>query len=257
VCPIPLPDKLQAELQSALRTIRDHPQHHFLPYLRIRLYRSLPEAAEEVNSPPILAARVRSWLSILAAQRVLPIFEGSDFDLANVPEEEREEEMTWPRRMTQMAVDVMHGNMDLFEAKGDYIEAHQRFGVQLGWAEHALKGAPMNGVLAGTAAGVALGEVLGYRLVEQEGLLSDMWVKPPSEWKSASSGYVTEIANAQPGTDEDFMRIGDAASQAAVAYSCGETSVRCEPERLEEFWTWWLTEAWQQAWKLGSGDQAE
>jgi len=55
-------------------------------------------------------------------------------------------------------------------------------------------------------------------------------------------------------TDEQLARFGgwsiDTAARAAVAYagSLTDDNADCDPRRLEEFWAWWLTDAFPAAW---------
>ncbi len=55
-------------------------------------------------------------------------------------------------------------------------------------------------------------------------------------------------------TDEQLARFGgwsiDTAAYGAMAYagSLTDYSADCDPQRLEEFWTWWLTDALPTAW---------
>ena len=46
----------------------------------------------------------------------------------------------------------------------------------------------------------------------------------------------------------------DTASAAAVAWACTASSPTCEPERLEEFWKWWLNEVIPAAWEKSAQD---
>jgi hypothetical protein len=123
------------------------------------------------------------------------------------------------------------------------------------------EGFPVNAILAGGTSERALAEVLGwYRfdLIRQDE--KDYWLRPPFAASRDSEDQFegTDTVIHEEPTDEKLVRVGsDAAGEAAVAYACGPTSIRCGPERLEEFWTWWLTEAIPKAWQMAASEVAD
>lgn len=130
----------------------------------------------------------------------------------------------------------------------------QVFDIMLMHSTYEPERLPVNAILVGSAAQSALSEVLGwYRLDWLSGNEKRLWFQPPSEavedpeyraWYEGNEIEGSASINSINGNDVRQVLYGrDSAGEAAVAYACGPFSIRCEPERLEEFWTWWLTEA--------------
>lgn len=126
-----------------------------------------------------------------------------------------------------------------FTEESDEVElvlelAHPAFG-------HALDYCPLLVSCAAEATHSMLYETLGRDPLDEleHSLLKDDAGRyvPATEW-----------------TDEQLARFGgwsiDTAAHAAVAYagSLNDYKADCDPRRLEEFWTWWLTDALPAAW---------
>ncbi len=233
-----LPNDLQQLIASAFRNMKSNSAHHLAPFHRHQLYRTLRELAPAVRSmnedPSRDVSPVQGWLAILAAERVLPIFEGATFGLDDMDDEF----FQLPRELIKIAREFMIRPFNLAEVREEASEAHQWLENWLGEAEYDPNAVPLNAILAGSSAQRALSEVVGWDYFD---LMSaedkQRWLRAPAEQL----------------TDEQLVfGDSDAAGRAAVAYACSPTSVRCEPERIEEFWTWWLTKALPKAWELAS-----
>jgi hypothetical protein len=257
-----LPDALKRVAQEAFVAMCSHPQHHLAPYYRQKIYIVLKTfnkrndvPAPRTPSPENLGDRVQGWLAIQTAERVLPIFEQGSFRLDDIPEDVPE----LPTMLIAMAKGVMRGTLTSKGAERG-MHAADTFPHMLQESEYDLEGFPVNAILAGSTSASALSEVLGwYRFDLMGDYYENRWLQPPEGAEHA--GYEAHYAEDEDEgpiraesdvpTDDRLVRTGgDAAAEAAVAYACGPLSTRCEPERLEEFWTWWLTEALPKAWEM-------
>lgn len=217
-----LPDSLSGVVNEALAAVRASPSHRFAPHQRQAVYAALSPVSDSLNY------RVRAWLAIITARRVLPIFQQA------LPLEEM------PRRLIDLAEAVVQGKLaaDSMEVKSYADQSYHRMSsarlATMPWPVH----------LAAYAARKALLEACG--------------IEPLSDLDECC--MYTFDGDAIPGsewTDEDLCldEAGDAASAAAVA-SAADTSTSfattstpaCEPAKLLEFWEWWLTEAVPAAW---------
>src|SRR5579859_419827 len=219
-----LPQAVQDLAAAALAEMQADPQHRLSPQRRQSLYAVLAGAAE----PALRAAP--SWLAVLAAQRVLPLFQ------ARCPEDEL------PPALLSAAIDVLERRVD--EAAAAELEARGYWASKNAWGYEA-DGLPWPVGLAADAALRALKEARGHRpLADLNALL-----------RRGTVELQPDPANAQPApapaaagdnlNDEDLCQMdgGDTASLAAVAAASSEFGPTCDPQRLLVFWTWWLQEA--------------
>ena len=211
------PVRIQTLIYKTLDTIRRHPTHQFLPSIRREFYASI---APEDNA---FAWRVRGWLAILSAQRVLPIFQEV------FPEE------SLPADSIGLAEALLKRFVEQEAARGKISEADAIADSLWGYPDEEV---PANAMLAGWAANSAALAASGF---------------------DALSRLRNYIFNATPGaksqtviTDLDILGQGDTASHAAMAASSDEVG-HCDPEKLLVFWEWWLTEALSTAWKFALG----
>jgi hypothetical protein len=211
-----------------------HPQHHLPWRLRRTFYADLGSGA--------YGRRVKGWLAILSAQRVLPLV------LRAIPWEPQplqdldaavrflrgwtypihDEPGFTPDRVSQASYDSGDGGYDLFtgESRADVMRA-------------------------AVAASKALLEASndrdpfeGASNIHQHG-------------KSLTFSSVSQADDDIQGDDETFsvlIAVGDAAGAAAVASACGPETSACHPERLAAFWSWWLDDALPLAFKLADAN---
>jgi hypothetical protein len=269
-----VPNTLQTAIDEALQAMRTHPQHHLAPYYRQKIYTLLKTFNKQneskvprTPSPDNPGDRARSWLAVQTAERVMPIFEQGTFGLDDVPDGSLE--------LPPMLLDAARGIMLGAPAPDVLIQsmglAFDQYSLMLEHSKYEPENLPVNAVLAGSATERTLSEVLGwYRFDLMNEGYKKRWLRPPSEeahHPAFGAGYearnegeeLEEPPEIRAGqlNDEALVRSGgDAAGEAAVAYACGPLSTRCEPERLEEFWTWWLTEALPGAWEKASREAA-
>ncbi|HEX8219006.1 MAG TPA: hypothetical protein VF914_07305 [Chloroflexia bacterium] len=250
-----LPDEVLQVTTDALINMRSSPTHHLAPFYRYQLYRTLGRVVGSASSSREGSddgvSTVQAWLAILTAERVLPLFEGAIFALDDMDEDF----LHLPRQLIDMARGLMMGQLDLESARWEAGEAHELFGNWLSESDYDPDAVPLNAVLAGNAAQRALSEAAGwdyFLLMSAEN--EQRWSQPP-DLSTYPQKQALDLESQEPLTDEQLVYEGsDTAGKAAVAYACSTTSVRCEPERLEEFWTWWLTEALPEAWGLAASN---
>jgi hypothetical protein len=251
-----VPESLQKVILEALEAMRSHPRHHLAPYYRQKIYTLLKSFnrgnqldPSRVPSVENLGDRVRAWLAIWTAERVMPIFEQGPFGVEDVTEET----LSLPPMLLEAAKGVMQGKVAPEAVDQNRQIAFQEYSIMLDESKYEPEILPVNAILAGWASECALSEVSGWYTFdwfsENE---KKRWLRPP--YGAIGHGEY-ELSSVEP-NDEMLVHLGgDTAGVAAVGYACGLLSTECEPERLEEFWTWWLTEALPQAWERAASEQ--
>ncbi|WP_168733519.1 hypothetical protein [Deinococcus sp. Arct2-2] len=210
------------------------PLHHLPWRLRRAFYADLGSEAG--------GRRVKGWLAILSAQRVLPLVLSAtpwepqplqDLDAAvrflrgwTYPI--HDEPGFTPERVSLASYDSGEGGYDFFtdESRADVLRA-------------------------AVAAGKALLEASSDR--DPFGGASNIH----QHGESLTFSSVKQADEDIEGDDEMFsvlIAVGDAAGAAAVASACGPETSSCDPERLAAFWTWWLDDALPLAFKLADVD---
>ena len=226
---MPIPSEVQKLIDSALVDVAAQPQRQLLPVRRLPIYRALQMAAG-----PGAAERVRGRLALLAACRVLPLWQAA---MPIYAEDDVDEHGVVANKLAEhflaRAEGVLRGTVDLDLVRkedADYWYVVGNVEVEIFEALEETDGPLFYAFFALDAAYKALHEALGY---EQLGRLKG--------WESH--------------TDDTLPRFAcDAASSAAIAASGGgdlDAGPPIDlPKRLE-FWEWWLTSAIPAAWESG------
>jgi hypothetical protein len=216
------PDRVQALADAAFAEMQADPQHRLAPSRRQAIYAVLASA------PDAALRAAPNWLAVLAAQRVLPLFQ------ARCPKDEL------PPAVLATAIGVLEGKLDAaaaaeMEARG-YAASRNAWGYEddeLPW--------PVG--LAADAAYHALKEARGHQP------LNDLPARLKRGTVALQSSDPPPAAPLPPAPDElqdealCQMDNSDTAAIAAVAAASSEFGPTCDPERLLIFWTWWLREA--------------
>ncbi len=225
----PLPAALQTLVAAALTEMQADPAHRLSHQRRSQIYDALGPLAEDAGR------RARGWLAVSAARRVLPTFEAAFPDDA------------LPRQLLDMAVSVLQGRAD--EAAADELQewGYNASGNAWGYDEAEV---PWNADLAGSAAYHALKEARGQPPLQY---LDKVFAVGVVGWPSGRQ--IEDYPTPQPATeftDEDLCQLDDSdtAAVAAVAFACEAGGPFCDPDKLREFWTWWLAEALPEAWAM-------
>jgi hypothetical protein len=226
--PLPLPETLQALVNTALAEMQADPDHRLSHQRRGQIYDALGPLTEDISR------NARGWLAVITARRVLPAFQ------AAFPED------TLPQQLLDMAVSILQGRGD--EAAAEELQewGYNASGNAWGYDEAEV---PWNADLAGSAAYHALKEARGQPPLQY---LDKVFKLGAVAWPPGEQ--ITEYPEPRPATqftDEDLCQIdaSDTAANAAVAFACEAGGPFCDPGKLREFWTWWLTEAIPEAWE--------
>ena len=224
---IKLPEGVPELAAAALAEMQADPQHHMPPKRRRAIYAALAGAAE----PAVRAAP--HWLAILAAERVLPLFE------AKCPED------TLPPALVEAARGTLEGRLDAAIAADLEEQGYQASRNAWGYQEDEL---PWPVGLAADAAYHALREARGHQpLTNLEAFLRQGTVvlDPSEEQPDQPAPHLPPAPGGPDLNDEALCQMDnrDTASIAAVAAAAAEFGPGCDPERLRAFWSWWLQEA--------------
>jgi hypothetical protein len=199
---------ISPEIDTFITVLRERvahrDQHYLLPEERRILYRMFEAHSE---------ADIRGWLAIIAAQRVLPIFE------QEIPEEKV------PRIQLYLASKVERGviPLDSWQVRAYFDYGYTSAGDDWGYIISKTVR------LAGFAAHRALAEVIGYNPLD---LISD--------------GERDELF-----VGTNAMDTAGTAAYAAASIDYNDPEIRnvYNYDRLFTFWEWWLREAIPQAWE--------
>lgn len=217
-----LPSELQQMMDDALAAIRADPKQEIGSTRRKAIYNWM-----RTNEP---GKRARKWLEIITAEKVLPIYEAKlPQSLSYVWSQPENKDDIYevecsvpikrlPRRMTEVARGVIEKTFSreiAEELANDYYETCSNI---FDFAEEDGIYYPSCVVDVLLAASSSVLIAVGYS--ERE-----IWSLP-----------------------EDRLMVNDATIYARSAWASDDHD-RLIPEKIVEFWTWWLTEAIPQAWE--------
>lgn len=213
-----IPEDLKSLINLLLVKIRSDPSHHLQAQNRQEIYEAFGSRTDR------RANSARGWLAVITARHVLSIFERT------LPDD------TSPRRRIEMAEATLQGSLLVEDAIREAAEGHEIAGRLWG---HEDSEVTWNAYLAGTAAYRALAEAAGV----------DPFKKISWILASESTDQGGQPIPFDQLSDEKLAeRLGDTASAAAVAYAYDADQLECDPNKLLEFWSWWLEEAIPTAW---------
>lgn len=210
------PALFQAWTEPLRQNMLQHPQHHLGGELRQQFYDAVGSGTKEARA-------FRGWLAVLCVQKVLPILLAVDpTDRAPFDEVSacisRLLGATSPHDLLMLENDNYHGN----------------------WVN-------MQCVTGKTPE-----NALAVRMSSFKAMLEIKAWDSETGWEKPFDGTRVLDEHGQTVTVNDEYWVGmagwgDGAGAAAVAWACSAESKACDPERLKQFWTWWLDEAWPQA----------
>jgi|GEM_PF-1026345 len=243
-----LPPNVQSVVDEALSAVRADPKHEMGFKRRQALWAAF-KAADEV-----IGQKANGWCAVLAARRVLPIYEEAELPVKAWRSE--------PRGWLNLAEQVLRDQTDIAEASRRSSDIHYEVGNMNEMAyDDGLQNMSVGCALQ--AAHLALSESVG----------TDHLAALGSSFK-ISDGEITSVE-----TTDEAMAIrgfaGDTLASAAYAYAIDYIPI--DPEkfaglglvvigdwdetdfnhvlgnsvnrpRLLEFWEWWLTEVIPAAW---------
>lgn len=223
------PTMLQTLLNVALNEVRADPHHRLAPQRRRQIYDALLHSADPAMQ------QAQGWLAVLAARRVLPVFEqtfpGDDL----------------PREILNAAVGVLRGDID--DARAAEIEDEGYHTVGNTWGYDEVDEITWPASLAADASYHALKEARGFQplnhLDRYHTVGTVTFLFQDGELQDDAFSPEPEPIRGDTWSDEEVCTVNDTdtAAAAAVASSCREDGPVCDPEKLLAFWTWWLVEA--------------
>ncbi|MBA3873493.1 MAG: hypothetical protein H0X30_30550 [Anaerolineae bacterium] len=235
--------EFENELQKLLTGLTDHPTHEYGPKQRQKLFYLF-------KSDPF-GMLVWRWLAFITARHVLPIYEVFASELN---QNDWYFNLKFPRRSLYMAKKVLLGKE---QAQVGYDMANGAYDPKdfdYGW--RALRPVPFNVYQASWAASMALLEVSAndldpFRHLANIAFYSDGFTIARGISKDIQATYPDSIPG-EDFTDALWAESGhsDTAAAASSAWACEGLSREPDPNKLLEFWHWWLTEAIPQAWEL-------
>ncbi len=230
--------EVEVLIKTARSSMYTHPQHLLAPNIRQRIYNALGSRTSSVSN------LARGWLAVLAARRVLPIFTRSFPD------------MPLPQKLLDTAVKVLNGEVDDKVVISLLNQGYHVGGNCWGYDEEDMS---IGIDLAGAATYHALKEARGTEPLKNLHQYLSLGTVTTSQDSDLVVSEVTVAENpisvrGDEWTDEQLCQIdaADTAAVAAMAYASHEHGNKYDPQKLEEFWEWWLTEAIPQAWELAT-----
>lgn len=210
--------ELQSLIQECLKVITQDTNHYLQPFYRQKIYKAFGPAnrRDNVENPLTLtfADKVFSWLAILAARYVLPIWQ-QPFPQDNLPQ-----------HLLATAEGVLKGTVQvqiaekLADATWEQLEREGTEGERLYPYPAAF--------FVAVAANEALFTALGL----------DRW-------------HDVEIRENENESDLDPWT-SDSAKYSCAAFAGGIWGETFDSQKSFEFWEWWLIEAIPQAWQLAT-----
>jgi hypothetical protein len=208
-----VPAALQEQLDMALNEVRTDPEHALSPARRYAIYQAIGPNNDA------RAVRVRGYLAVAAARRVLDLWER----WAKPQEEDWDAEV--PARLITMSERVLSGAGDAAAFTKDASDYWYVAGNVLDDAVE-YGNVPFEAAFAFNAAVICANETPGAQL----------------------RGRVPRTLD-RPDESENFIEgQRDTASAAVMAEAGAEWTGRSDPEARLRFWEWWLLEAVPTAW---------
>jgi hypothetical protein len=216
-----LPAAVVQPIGEALAAMRGDRQHQLAPGRRRAIYAAFGPWRDAQ------ASRVRAWLAILAAERVLPIYHAEWSEISPRPEEL----IALARRLAEGALTPDDAEVAEAVEHGYHAYGHLWF-YDIPHNVYCAVSAAYDALLEACAIREPLSGLESVYLFapDGQGLRGDAW----SDEELAGSGAA------------------DAASSAAIATARSPQNTPTDPGKLRVFWEWWLSEAIPHAWRLAT-----
>ena len=225
-----LPEAIVSLVESAFSEMQADSEHRLSYKRRREIYNALKENMIDYNCPSVLG-----WLAVITAKHILHIFQQT------FPDD------SLPQELLDTAIRVLKRQADDKQVEDILDLGYHASGNMWGYNEDEI---PWNVDMAANATYHALLEARGQEPLKH---LDDLSVLGIVDLESGQMvmEYPEPISGEQL-TDEQLCESAnsDTAASAAIAFSCSFENTRCDPERLNTFWTWWLKEAIPEAWEL-------
>ncbi len=217
-----VPPQLQEKIDKGLEAVETHSLHHFHWPHRQELY----PAFGAYNDPIVLKAR--GWLAVLTAQHIFPILEVAQTEIDDLL-----------HSMLESSINYLNGMTSDEGIASIEDEGYHTLG---NWSDMDDLGYSPRVDIAAMAVYKAAGEARGKR-------------QDPFEFAKNHTKHTRDgVISGEAFSDSDWVSlagVGDTAGCAALAYAATNENVSSyDPQKLEEFWKWWLLEAIPKAWEL-------
>lgn len=233
-----VPEALKPAITNALSTIMDDPNGEFGPIRR----KAFMASWHSLNIP--VATLAYQFLNVLAAEHVLPVYEG-------------QEHLSWtnnwyhkemPRRIIQIAKATITQEIPEDVASNAAALYHTMIG-NMG------DGMPCNAFVALQAAYRALRVCSDYKPLSEFENLSRIAFVGTFKINTSTGQAEKQEGRALRGeqfSDMDWAESGksDAAAAAAIAWSCTPDTYLPQVNKLKSFWEWWFNTAIPEAWNM-------
>jgi hypothetical protein len=233
-----LPLELQNLIDESERYIEQGALHHLDHFRRKSIYDAIALLI------PDKVQKVYTWLDILSAQKVLPIFTNTV----------KENEL--PTETTTVAINVAQNNISKASAEWHYDKVDIHKGYNWGYSY-----LPVNVECAAEAAVLALKTSLGYYpLTNITGFSNRKLVTNIDVWQDSNArelfandaALAACLALAYVPTQENEARVLPYLSSENRMVLGIPKQELCNPELMLQFWKWWLLEAIPKAYKLSA-----
>ncbi len=230
-----VPADIQRLATQGLEQMYANPKHLFDWSIRRSLYQQFQKEDQAAGY------QAHGWLAVIAAEHVLPIFTSTfPHDLL-------------PVRLVRYAKRILTGSIARTSRRIDILEDDGYMSTGIDMLELRDGVIAYNAEYAGAAAYHALMEARGaHHLLDSVETLrrrDGFYVMGGGTQRPEFDGY----EQGSSFTDEDIAHLAaycDTAGVAAIAFSCNREQFQIQPERLQEYWEWWVQVAIQEAWSL-------
>jgi hypothetical protein len=238
-----LPADVRRLVQETLEAVRAHPKHAMGQHRRRRIYQALWKTER--------GDWASRWLAILSGRRVEPIYDQGVASSKHAGDDLARTYEPWEGPATGMAGRMLNTAEQL--AQGLVTNSELREADRAGELEDFY-----HGMLV-----IAPGEVPWYvDLVLYASYCAVVETSGGRPLQTGSSGQYTDdnghvcYGSSTHYPDDQLAGLGshagDASLHAAYAYARMVKGRKYEPDKLLEFWDWWLTETLDEAWRLAA-----
>ncbi len=242
-----LPDEIETATRQAMKSVLEHSQHQFLPVDR----KQFTDTFFKLSTP--VADLTRRWLGVLAAKRVLPLYVEPNYPESYYEKIKRFPPDEWrhlqdrirldlPQEAIQLAEQVLRGEFDTDQAGRTASETYSYIGyykhyqpVSAAFAEIASNRALLEASAPGYSPFQFFDQYAGVGVKSY----SDLdWLRDGGNGDAAGYAFIAECS----------VMYGKKPANVSE-YQWWMKSPTFDRQRSLMFWTWWLTEALQEAWE--------